>query len=154
MACYESHLNSVEAHTFYAKPRLEVKVFKSLRQIVVALLNGDRKEKTKFRQYPALKGHYPNSAYVVKQAIGVDADTLTVARTGIRGSNDLVWVGRAANYAANLCALPPEYSSRITSAVYDAMLASAKTSSDGRSMWDKVTWTPMNKMAIYRSNWT
>jgi class 3 adenylate cyclase len=103
---------------------------------------------------PALKAQYPDSDYIVRQTIGVDTSALTVTRTGIRGSNDLVWVGRAANYAAKLCALPPEYSSRITGAVYDAMLASAKTSSDGRSMWEKVTWTPMNKMVIYRSNWT
>jgi class 3 adenylate cyclase len=103
---------------------------------------------------PALKVQYPDSDYVVRQTIGVDTSKLTVARTGIRGSNDLVWVGRAANYAAKLCALPPEYSSRITGTVYDAMLTSAKTSSDGRSMWERVTWNPMNKMAIYRSNWT
>ena len=32
--------------------------------------------------------------------LGIDTSKLFVARTGIRKSNDLVWVGRAANYAA------------------------------------------------------
>ena len=48
---------------------------------------------------------YPKTEYKIKQAVGVDTSKLFVARTGIRGSNDLVWVGRAANYAAKLSAL-------------------------------------------------
>ena len=54
---------------------------------------------------PALRNQYPNSTYKVRQTVGIDTSKLTVARTGIRGSNDLVWVGRAANYAAKLAAL-------------------------------------------------
>lgn len=50
---------------------------------------------------PKLKAQYSNSTYEIKQSVGVDTCKLFVARTGIRGSNDLVWVGNAANYAAN-----------------------------------------------------
>ena len=101
---------------------------------------------------PALKQQYPETTYQVRQTVGVDTSDLWVARTGIRGSNDLVWVGRAANYAAKLCALPAEYPSRITAAVYNAMHESEKTSG-GKSMWEKVTWNAMGGIPIYRSTW-
>ena len=51
---------------------------------------------------PILKDCYPKTDYLVKQVVGIDTSNLFVARTGIRGSNDLVWVGRAANYAAKI----------------------------------------------------
>ncbi|MEL6579108.1 MAG: adenylate/guanylate cyclase domain-containing protein [Cyanobacteria bacterium J06621_12] len=47
---------------------------------------------------PAIEECYPKSTFTVKQVVGIDTSDLLVARTGIRGSNDLVWVGRAANY--------------------------------------------------------
>jgi class 3 adenylate cyclase len=53
----------------------------------------------------ALKSIYPNSAFQLKHSVGIDTSNLFVAKTGIRNSNDLVWVGRAANYAAKLCAV-------------------------------------------------
>ena len=56
----------------------------------------------------AIKKQYPNTSYSVAHAVGIDTGKLFVARTGIRGSNDLVWVGRAANYAAKLCDLRDE----------------------------------------------
>ena len=51
---------------------------------------------------PAILKQYPNSGYAIKHVVGIDTSSLFVARTGIRGANDLVWVGRAANYAAKL----------------------------------------------------
>ena len=102
---------------------------------------------------PILKERYPKTKYRVKQVVGVDSSNLFVARTGIRNSNDLVWVGRAANYAAKLCSLSPDYPTRITASVYNNMLESVKYSSDKRSMWERFTWNNMNSMTIYRSNW-
>ena len=102
---------------------------------------------------PLIKKHYPTTNYRVKQVVGIDSSKLFIARTGIRGSNDLVWVGRAANYAAKLCSLSPEYSSRITETVYNKLNKSAKYSRDGRPMWEAATWTDMNNMKIYRSTW-
>ena len=102
---------------------------------------------------PLIKKHYPTTNYHVKQVVGIDSSELFIARTGIRGSNDLVWVGRAANYAAKLCSLSPEYSSRITETVYNKLNDSAKYSSDGKPMWEAAKWTDMNNMKIYRSTW-
>lgn len=103
---------------------------------------------------PAVKNQYPQNPYEIKQGVGVDTCELWVSRTGVRGSNDLVWVGRAANYAAKLCLLrEADFASYITASVYNKMLDSAKyRSSDKKPMWEKRTWTAKN-MTVYRSNW-
>lgn len=101
---------------------------------------------------PALKNQYPNANYMVKQIIGIDASSLFVARTGIRGSNDLVWVGRAANYAAKLTTLSPEYPTVLTKCVFERLSDPVKTT-NGRSMWEQAYWTGMGNMEIYRSTW-
>jgi len=101
---------------------------------------------------PAKKAQYSKNEYEIKHVVGVDKSDLYVARTGVRGANDLVWVGRAANYAAKLSALPPTHPTYITKEVYDAMLDDVKTSSDGRQMWEAVYWTEFDGRLIYRSN--
>jgi class 3 adenylate cyclase len=101
---------------------------------------------------PAMKKQYPNTDYEVRHVVGVDTSQLFIARTGIRGSNDLVWVGRAANYAAKLCTLTPDFPSWITAAVYERLADSAKYS-DGKNMWEARSWTAMADASIYRSAW-
>jgi class 3 adenylate cyclase len=101
---------------------------------------------------PAKKAQYPNSTYSVGHVVGVDTSSLYVARTGVRGANDLVWVGRAANYAAKLSALPASYT-YVTKEVYDVMLDEVKLSSGGQNMWDAVTWNGFDNRTIYRSSW-
>ncbi|MCB2229944.1 adenylate/guanylate cyclase domain-containing protein [bacterium] len=101
---------------------------------------------------PAIQAQYTNTEFSLRQTIGIDTSSLHVARTGIRGSNDLVWVGRAANYAAKLCGLSADYPTWITAAVYNKLHESAK-SSDGKAMWEARSWTAMAGMTIYRSNW-
>lgn len=75
---------------------------------------------------PKLASKYPNSSFKLKQRVGIDTSKLFVARTGIRGSNDLVWVGNAANNAAKLAALPPEFPTYITANVYNMLNRSSK----------------------------
>lgn len=90
--------------------------------------------------------------FTVKHAVGVDTSELLVARTGIRGSNDLVWVGRAANYAAKLSAFRDgSFASWITGDVFDDLPTSVRESS-GKPMWEQRTWTARN-VTVYRSNW-
>lgn len=100
---------------------------------------------------PAITEQYPKSDQVVKHTVGIDSSKLFIARTGIRGSNDLVWVGRAANHAAKLCELSNSYPTRITKEVYDNLHSSAKMS-NGKSMWEQMNWTNMDR-TIYRSTW-
>jgi class 3 adenylate cyclase len=101
---------------------------------------------------PAIKTQYSSQTYVPHHVVGIDTSKLLVARTGVRGSNDLVWVGRAANYAAKLASLPHEYPTWITEEVYNGMPVNLRFT-DGRAMWEPRDWTAMNNKRIYRSNW-
>ncbi|HEX8554826.1 MAG TPA: adenylate/guanylate cyclase domain-containing protein [Sphingomonas sp.] len=101
-----------------------------------------------------LKAMYAHEDYVVSHTCGVDFSTLMVAKTGVRGANDLVWVGRAANYAAKLCSIPDNYRTWITAEVYDHMLAEAKVGGLYQSdMWIQRSWSDMGSQRIYCSNW-
>ena len=102
---------------------------------------------------PLIKACYRNGDYSVRQAVGIDTSDLLVARTGIRGSNDLVWVGRAANYAAKLCSSAPSYPSRVTEEVYRKMNESAKYGDNGSCMWELDSSEEWNEIEVYRSTW-
>src|SRR5271170_4083354 len=68
---------------------------------------------------PAIKNQY-DSDFQLKQVVGIETSELLVARTGIRGANDLVWVGPAANYAAKLSSLSEQpYATFISAAIYN-----------------------------------
>ena len=100
---------------------------------------------------PAIKARYSTTSFEIDHGIGIDASKLLVTRTGVRGANDLVWVGRAANYAAKLSDLGNNYT-WITKAVFDVIMADVKVT-NGRNMWETMTWNKMNGITIYRSNW-
>ena len=106
---------------------------------------------------PALQGYYGQKIgnYVLRHSVGIDTSKVLVARTGIRGSNDLVWIGRSANYAAKLCALRDgDYATWITGAVYDGMHNSVKMTTDGtKNMWEERAWTAQGGFRIFRSNY-
>lgn len=104
---------------------------------------------------PAIKSKFPTCTYAMQHAVGVDVSKLMIARTGVRGSNDLVWVGRAPNYAAKLCSVREgNYSSLITAEVYDKMNDEGKVGGHPkRSMWEKRYWTSRG-IDIYLSNWS
>lgn len=100
---------------------------------------------------PALKLQYPTKDFTLSHVVGVDTSRLRTARIGVRGDNDLVWIGRAANYAAKLTSLSNK-ATWITKTVYDQMNASVKQS-NGTNMWEAHTWTSMNKLPIYSSTY-
>lgn len=105
---------------------------------------------------PALKAQYPISPYVLKHVVGVDTSELLAGRIGVRNDNDLVWVGRAANYAAKLSALNEGFATYITDSVYGNMHDKVKYALSGEDMWESRNWTLVNNVTIYRSNyfWT
>ena len=80
-----------------------------------------------------INAKYPDSGFVLRQTVGVDASSLHAARIGVRGDNDIVWVGRAANWAAKLTALPGR-PVRITKAVFD-LLAPEFIIHEGLYVW-------------------
>ena len=101
---------------------------------------------------PAIRSQYPNDRYSVKHVVGIDTSNLFVARTGIRGANDLVWVGRAANYAAKLSARSGP-ATQITAEVYNNLNRGSKIGSNGRNMWTQETAREIGNRRIYTSSW-
>jgi len=100
---------------------------------------------------PAIKAQYQSKNFTLKHVIGVDTSRLRTARIGVRGDNDLVWIGRAANYAAKLTSLP-EKPIWITNSTYDQMHDDVKFLK-GTNMWEARRWTSMNNMAVYCSTY-
>ncbi len=101
-----------------------------------------------------IKLAYPNTSYQLQQSIGIDTSSLFVSRTGIRDSNDLVWVGRSANYAAKLCSLgSSNYSVFITQEVFNKLSNDVKVGGDPpQTMWQKTIWKEIG-IIIYQSGW-
>lgn len=103
---------------------------------------------------PSLSGQYPSATYRLRQVIGIDTSPLFVARIGVRNDNDLVWVGRAANYAAKLASINEDNTIFITTDVFNKLADFAKFSSTNNSpMWTPRKWSQMNDLPIYSSKW-
>lgn len=100
-----------------------------------------------------LRDFYSTTTYVIKQAVGIDSGKLFAAKTGIRGANDLVWVGPSANVAAKLCALRDDpYVSWMTDTVYSTILDEAKYAS-GQPMWTQKWWSEYGR-TVYASSYS
>jgi class 3 adenylate cyclase len=99
-----------------------------------------------------LKEFYSTTTFKIQQAVGIDSGKLFVAKTGIRGANDLVWVGPAANLSAKLCALRDGYFvSWMTDSVYSMILDEAKFA-NGQPMWTQKYWTEYGR-TVYASSY-
>lgn len=99
---------------------------------------------------PAIDAQYTTN-FKLSHVVGIDTSQLRTSRIGVRGDNDLVWIGRAANYAAKLTneSGKPTW---ITKAVYDSMKDDVKFH-NGQDMWQKAYWTSMNNMEVYSSTY-
>ena len=65
----------------------------------------------------------------------------------------MVWVGRAANYAAKLTELDLGPTTWITKAVFDKIGNELKYRQDGTLMWKKWSWNQMDNIEIHSSEW-
>jgi class 3 adenylate cyclase len=132
---------------------------------VMAVFVGERKNSTAVKaalQINYLVGKtneliregYPTTAYSLRHTIGIDVSDLFVARTGIRNSNDLVWVGRAANYAAKLAGLgDADFPTYITDAVFATLSKEAKYGGQkSKLMWERRMWSE-RQVIVHRSSW-
>ena len=91
--------------------------------------------------------------FKVRHVIGIDTSEIRAARTGVRGDNDLVWIGHAANLAAKLTALSADNPTWITKRVYDYLDNAQKVGPQGESIWRKWTWSQHNSEEIYSSTY-
>ncbi len=109
--------------------------------------------KEKFEsQYESVK----NASFEIDHGVGVDSGTVLAVRGGVRGSNDLIWIGRAANLAAKLSDLrEAPYQSFITAAVYNRLNDSSKYGgAETKNMWQKRSWQFWgDSISVYRSSW-
>lgn len=101
---------------------------------------------------PVVSDLYNSLGYSVKHVVGIDTSNLFVARTGIRGANDLVWVGRAANYAAKLSGRTGP-STQITAEVYNQLDDEAKFGQNRQNMWSSEIAWELGSKQIYTSTW-
>jgi class 3 adenylate cyclase len=100
---------------------------------------------------PAIRSKYPTNTYRLKHVVGVDASPLYVVREGIRGGNDLVWIGRAANYAAKLAAWPDNYTTYVTADVYNSLPTNLVKDGGGNHLWYWRAWQEKN-LTVYCTN--
>ena len=101
---------------------------------------------------PAVQELTAGTRFAMRQSIGVDVSELLVAKTGIRTANDLVWVGRAANYSAKLSSRRAP-ATHITSEVYEQLPDELKRDDNGRQMWTPETAAEIGHRRVYSSSW-
>jgi class 3 adenylate cyclase len=103
---------------------------------------------------PAIRKQYGDGTYALGHVIGIDTSPIFACRIGVREDNDIVWVGRAANYAAKLTSLSDGYPIYVTERVFQKLRENLRYGGDPkRFMWEARIWGQMNNMHVYRSNW-
>lgn len=89
---------------------------------------------------PQLSKQY-NTDFKIRHIVGIDTSEIRAARTGVRGDNDIVWIGNAANLAAKLTALSADQPTWITKRVYSYLDDALKKGPQGESIWKLWNWT-------------
>lgn len=96
------------------------------------------------------------SGFQITHGCGVDSGKVLAVRAGVRGANDLIWIGRPPNFAAKLSDIrDSSYTSYISSDVYSRLNEESKLGGDPkREMWSSCTWEWQGeRISIYRSSW-
>jgi class 3 adenylate cyclase len=123
---------------------------------VMGIYIGDRKEINAVTT--ALNLSYAVTAIInkaiganLKYVAGIDSSGIFASRIGIHNDNDLVWIGRAANYAAKLSSINGDYRTYITDGIYRLLPERLKPA----DIWKRRAWTPYDgspQIAIYGAN--
>jgi class 3 adenylate cyclase len=103
---------------------------------------------------PALNSVYGSTKYTIEHTVGVDTSKVLVANAGVRGNNDFVWVGIAANRAAKLSSLKrsTKWDLYVTDSAHRVAMDSAKVSSTGQDMWTDLGTADIG-VKIWGSDW-
>jgi len=108
---------------------------------------------------PKVKDYFTSlreTDFSISHCVGIDTSTVLAVRAGRRGSNDLVWIGRAPNLAAKLGDIRyKNYHSYISEDVFSMIKDSAKyRSTDKKLMWEQQSIPYIDeKTTIYGSTW-
>lgn len=104
-------------------------------------------------KFPSLK----TKGFVIDHCVGVASSEVLVVRGGVRGSNDLVFIGSAPNLAAKMSEIRASpYRSYLTHQVYGMLLDRAKYGGpNNKNMWTQVTRSLGDeRWTLYKSSWT
>lgn len=89
------------------------------------------------------------SPFSIGHCVGIDTSTVLAVRAGQRGSNDLVWVGRAPNFAASLSNIRKSRNCTfITQQVYRGLDKSVRFDSKGKQVWRRYPFTWLKKRRV------
>jgi class 3 adenylate cyclase len=100
-----------------------------------------------------LTAFYSSRGYTIRHIVGIDESPVRAARTGVRGDNDLVWVGNAANLAAKLTALSADSGTWITAEVHKGLVDSQKRGPNGEDIWKKWAWSQHGSDTVYSTTY-
>lgn len=100
---------------------------------------------------PTMKSVYKSTQYALRQKVGIDDSRLLVTNTGIRGNNDYVWVGPAANNAAKMAGLNLGYSTYVTQTVRDVLEQHNVSTVSGTPIWSSLGSSNLG-YALYGAN--
>lgn len=91
--------------------------------------------------------------FKIRHVVGIDTSPIRVARTGVRGDNDLVWIGNAANLAAKQTALSADTPIWITERVYQSLEDGQKLGPKGENIWKSWKWSQHGDEQIYSTSY-
>lgn len=97
---------------------------------------------------PILQTTYPGCGYRASQVVGIDSSRLYAMQTKVSASYDLVWIGRAANYAPKLTTIfEPGFSTFITEAVHEKLLEANEVSVCWETRPDQYKGIPIYRLS-------
>lgn len=107
---------------------------------------------------PKVKEYFSSlqkTGFEISHGVGIDTSEILAVRAGQRGSNDLVWVGRAPNLAAKLSDIrEANYYTFITNNVFVKLNDEARYSDEDTLMWEERTFSYLDEsITIHRSSW-
>jgi class 3 adenylate cyclase len=85
------------------------------------------------KQFKSISGN----GIEIRNCSGIDVGEVRAVRSGIRNSNDLIWIGKAASFSAKLSDVRDGgYCTYISSRTYKKLSKGAKFDTQGKNMWE------------------
>ena len=105
---------------------------------------------TAAKQFTSISGNRRE----IRNCSGIDVGEVRAIRSGIRDNNDLIWIGKAASFAALLSEMRAVgYSTYISSRTFNRLNRNAKSNGKGNSIWEPSVWTfAGERETVYRTN--
>lgn len=95
------------------------------------------------------------SGFDLRHGVGIDTGSVLTVRAGVRGINDLIWIGRAPNLAAKFSDITDAgYSTFIHQDVYSRLAKDSRYTSQNVDMWESRSFKiDGTSIPIYRSGY-